>query len=109
MIYDWEFGGLDCYKSSEGQTDVVFDVVWRLTAKDGEYSWSDGGHLEVTYTSGDPFIPFEDLTEADVQGWCEAGLDVDAIKAALDAKVAEQQSPTTEVLDPPWSTFDNGG
>jgi hypothetical protein len=87
----------------------VFDVAWRLTARDGDSSWSDGGHLEVTYTSGDPFIPFEDLTEADVQGWCEAGLDLDAIKAALDAKVAEQENPTTEVLDPPWSTFDNGG
>ena len=109
MIYDWEFGELDCYKSSEGQTDVVFDVAWRLTARDGDSSWSDGGHLEVTYTSGDPFIPFEDLTEADVQGGGEAGLDVDAIKAALDAKVAEQENPTTEVLDPPWSTFDNGG
>ena len=109
MTYDWEFGELDCYKSSEGQTDVVFDVAWRLTARDGDSSWSDGGHLEVTYTSGDPFIPFESLTKADVQGWCEAGLDLDAIKAALDAKVAEQQNPTTEVLDPPWLTFDNGG
>ena len=109
MTYDWEFGELDCYKSSEGQTDVVFDVAWRLTARDGDSSWSDGGHLEVTYTSGDPFIPFESLTKADVQGWCEAGLDVDGIKAALDAKVAEQENPTTEALDPPWSTFDNGG
>ena len=52
MIYDWEFGELDCYKSSEGQTDVVFDVAWRLTAKDGDSSWSDGGHLEVNYQSG---------------------------------------------------------
>jgi len=80
----------------------VFDVAWRLTARDGDSSWSDGGHLEVTYASGDPFISFGDLTEADVQGWCEAGLDVDAIKAALDAKVVEQQNSTTEVLDPPW-------
>jgi len=102
MTYDWEFGELDCYKSSEGQTDVVFDVAWRLTARDGDSSWSDGGHLEVTYTSGDPFIPFESLTKADVQGWCEAGLDVDAIKTALDAKVAEQENPTTEEMTPPW-------
>ena len=106
MTYDWEFGELDCYKDHEGQVDVVFDVVWRLNARDGEYSWSDGGHLEVSYASGDPFIPFGDLTEADVQGWCEVGHDVDAIKAALDIKVAEQQNPATEVLAPPWQ---NGG
>ena len=102
MTYDWEFGELDCYKSSEGQTDVVFDVVWRLTARDGDSSWSDGGHLEVNYQSGNPFISFESLTKADVQGWCEAGLDVDAIKTALDAKVAEQESPATEEMTPPW-------
>ena len=101
MTYDWEFGELDCYKSSEGQTDVVFDVVWRLTARDGDSSWSDGGHLEVNYQSGNPFISFESLTKADVQGWCEAGLDVDAIKTALDAKVAEQESPATEEMTPP--------
>ena len=102
MTYDWEFSSLDCYKAHEGQTDVVFSVPWRLTARDGDYSWSDGGNLQVTYTAGDPFIPFGDLTEADVQGWCEASLDIAAIKATLDAKVAEEKNPTTEVMDPPW-------
>ena len=106
MTYDWELGALDCYKSHEGQTDVVFGVAWRLNARDGDYSASDWGNLAVTYESGDPFIPFPDLTESDVQGWCEAGLDVDAIKTVLDAKVAEQENPTTEALDPPWQ---NGG
>ena len=102
MTYDWEFGELDCHKSHEGQTDVVFNVTWRLNSRDGDYSWSDGGNLQVTYTAGDPFVPFEDLTKADVQGWCEASLDVAAIKADLDAKVAEEKNPTTEVMDPPW-------
>jgi len=100
--YDWEFGELDCYKIYEGQTDVVFDVAWRLNARDGGYSASDWGNLEVAYELGDPFTPFADLTEVIVQGWCEAGLDVDAIKTALDAKVAGLKNPTTEALDPPW-------
>ena len=104
MTYDWEFGELDCYKNLEGQTDVVFDVAWRLNARESGYSASDWGHLEVTYTSGDPFIPFEDLTQATVQGWCENGLDVAAIKAALRARVNEAKNPTTEVLDPPWAS-----
>ena len=106
MTYDWEFSTLNCYKSHEGQTDVVFNVAWRLNARESGYSASDWGGLSVTYTEGDPFVAFADLTEAIVQGWCEAGLDVDAIKVDLDAKVAEQENPTTEVLDPPWQ---NGG
>jgi hypothetical protein len=103
MTYDWEFGELDCYKSHEGQTDVVFNIAWRLNARESGHSASEWGNLEVTHASGDPFIPFESLTKADVQGWCEAGLDVAAIKAKLDAEVAEHKNPTTEALDPPWS------
>ena len=106
MTYDWEFGALDCYKSHEGQTDVVFDVAWRLNARESGYSASDWGGLSVTYTEGDPFVAFADLTEAIVQGWCEAGLDVAAIKTGLRARVNEEKNPTTEVLDPPWQ---NGG
>ena len=102
MTYDWEFGELDCYKSHAGQTDVVFDIAWRLNARESGYSASRSGNLKVSYTSGDPFIPFADLTKSNVQGWCEAGLDVDAIKTALDAKVAEQESPATEEMTPPW-------
>jgi hypothetical protein len=106
MTYDWEFSSLDCYKSHEGEVDVVFNVAWRLNARDGDYSASDWGNLEVTYTSPDPFVPFADLTESDVQGWCEAGLDVDAMKVGLDARVAEQENPTTEMLPPPWDVGD---
>ena len=101
MTYDWEFGELDCHKSHAGQTDVVFDVSWRLNARESGHSSSDWGNLKVSYESG-PFIPFADLEKADVQGWCEASLDVDAIKAGLRARVTEHKNPTTEVLDPPW-------
>jgi|TARA_R110000787_G_C13264672_1_gene430886 hypothetical protein len=108
MTYDWEFSSLDCVigPDPDGHTDIVCTVHWRLNARESGYSASDWGDLKVTYTSPDPFIPFADLTEADVQGWCEAGLDVDAMKVGLDARVAEQENPTTEVLDPPWQ---NGG
>ena len=106
MTYDWEFGELDCYKSHEGQTDVVFNIAWRLNARESGHSASAGGSLGVTYTEGDTFVPFADLTEAIVQGWCEDGLVVDTINTGLRARVAEAKNPTTEVRDPPWQ---NGG
>ena len=43
MTYDWEFSALDCYKSHEGQTDVVFNIGWRLNARESGYSASAGG------------------------------------------------------------------
>ena len=103
MIYEWSFGNLTCFKEYEGQVDVVSGIPWTLTATDGAYSASDFSTVVVSYSVGDPFIAFADLTKANIEGWVEEVLDVDAIKQRLDDEVAEQQSPTTESLPTPWS------
>tara|TARA_B100000749_G_C18101022_1_gene331808 strand:- start:86 stop:406 length:321 start_codon:yes stop_codon:yes gene_type:complete len=104
MTYDWEFSTLDCVigPDSEGNEDIVNTVHWRLTAREGAYAESEYSSLGVTYTEGDPFIPYEDLTPSDVQGWCEEGLDVDAMKARLRARVELAKNPINATLDPPW-------
>jgi hypothetical protein len=108
MTYDWEFSTLDCTigPDSEGHEDIVYTVHWRLNARESGYSASEFGSLAVTYTEGDPFIPFEDLTKSDVEGWCEDGLDVAAMKARLRARVELDKNPINATLDPPWR---NGG
>jgi hypothetical protein len=103
MTYEWTFEDLTIYKEHEGQVDVVSGIPWTLTATDGDHSASDFSTVVVQYQAGDPFIAFADLTKANIEGWVEEALDVDAIKSRLDARVAEQQSPTTENLPTPWS------
>jgi hypothetical protein len=104
MTYDWEFSSLDCVigPDPEGHKDIVCTVHWRLNARESGYSASDWGDLKVIYESGDPFTRFEDLTKSDVQGWCEDGLDVAAIKAGLRAKLALAKNPVDVTLFPPW-------
>ena len=80
----------------------VITAHWRATITDGEYSASSYGTVGFTPDLTDPaFVPFESLTDADVIGWVEAELDVDAIEAALTANIEEQKAPKS-VAGVPW-------
>ena len=110
MTYDWFFSSLDVRPSAEGQTDVVYCIHWRFGGDDGSgHSAFVYGQTGCTYTEGDPFIPFADLTKSDVEGWTTTNLgddQVDALKAQIDGMIAEEITPTTEAMTPPWQ---NGG
>ena len=106
MTYDWFFSVLDVRPSAEGQTDVVYQIQWRYGGDDGDgHSAFVSGRVGCTYTEGDPFIPFADLTKSDVEGWTTTNLgddEVDALKARIDAMIAKEITPTTEEMTPPW-------
>jgi len=102
--YEWDFRALDCVigPDSEGNDNIVYSVHWTLTASDGEHHVYTNGNLHVAYEEGSPFIVYEELTQEDVIGWCEEGLDMDAIRAQLDVQMEEQRTPVNVVLLPPW-------
>lgn len=76
---------------------------WRVAAVDGDYSASAYGTCGFTPDATDPdFTPYDDVTEAEVLGWCWAdGVDKDAIEAALAAKIDADQNPTS-ASGTPW-------
>ena len=53
--------------------------------------------------SADGFISFDSLTEAEVIGWIESAIDVDAVTASLQAKLDSVKTPET-AIGMPWST-----
>ena len=74
----------------------VIVAHWRATDVDGDYSASSYGTCGFTPDPSSPdYIAYDDLTEADVIGWCQGELDVEAIEAALTANINEQKNPTT--------------
>ena len=105
--YTWSFPTLTAYPSDAGQTDVVFTVHWVLTGTDGNgHTGSVYGTVGVTYTAGEPFTPYAQLTEAQVQGWTTTALgaeQVAALEANIDAQIQQQITPTSVNLPPPWS------
>jgi len=75
---------------------------WRATAEDGDYSASSYGTCGFSPDPSDPsYIPYENLTEADVLAWVYESVDKDATEASLAANIEEQKAPQT-VVGTPW-------
>ncbi len=104
--YTWDVSTVDTYPTKDSKSDVVYNVHWRLTATDDTNKDSDGNNWTATNYGSQvvdtsdlsSFTAFADLTASDVQGWVEAALGADevtAMKAELDAKIAELITPTS--------------
>ena len=104
--YTWNVSTVDTYPTKNSKSDVVYKVHWRLTATDDTNKDSnDNNWTATTYgaqildTSDlSSFTAFADLTASDVQGWVEAAMTADtvtAMKARLDAQIAEKITPTS--------------
>ena len=111
--YTWDVKTCDTYPShtdsqdpANTESDVVYNVHWRLTAEDDANQDADGnnwtatsyGTQAVNVDDLSNFTAFADLTASDVQGWVEAAIGADevtAMKAALDAQIAEKITPTS--------------
>ena len=83
----------------------VIVAHWRVTEVDGDYSASAYGTCGFAYDASSPdFVPYNDLPESVVLGWCwDNGVDKDAVEASLTANIAEQKNPTTED-GVPWTS-----
>ncbi len=106
ITYAWNVRTVDTYPTKDSNSDVVYNVHWRLTATDDTNTDSDGNNwtADVYGTQSldtddiSSFTAFADLTSSDVQGWVEAALTADKVtemKASLDAQIAEKITPTS--------------
>ena len=96
--YNWTIAQL------ERQTDTGGVIVahWRVNAQDGEYTASAYGSAGFT---PDPtaagFIPYADLTEADVLAWVWGSVDKTETEANLAQQIEDKKAPKTET-GVPW-------
>ena len=93
------------YPQAEGETDVVYRVVWNYSGVDGEYLASFSGQTDVTYVQGAPFTAYADLTQDQIAGWVTSAWTPEQTaeyQAALDQSIEAQKNPTTQVLPLPW-------
>ena len=104
--YAWDVSTVDTYPTKDSNSDVVYNVHWRLTATDDTNKDSEGnywtanmyGSQTLDTDSISSFVAFGSLDAAKVQGWVEAALTADtvtAMKAGLDAQIAEKITPTS--------------
>lgn len=113
MKYNWIISSMDSKLQEGDLQDVVITVHWRRSAETDDYNpETETGYYADIYgalTVGpvDPatFIPYNDLTQSDVEGWLNEM--TDPTPAKMDAQLAEnielQKNPVEETLPLPWT------
>lgn len=101
--YTWTVTAMDAYPTSP-QPDCVFCVHWNATATDGTHTASVYNTCQIPYNAQDPYIPYAQLTQAEVLGWIhEHGVDQTATQEALDTMIANLVNPPVVTPKLPWS------
>lgn len=104
--FKWIINQLDTKPQEDGLTDVVVTVHWTRNAEQivdekpiTVYSYGTMGCATPSETD---FTAYPDLTQAQVESWLDAGLDVTAIDAGLQSQIDNIINPPIVNLPLPW-------
>ena len=85
---------------------VVLTAHWRVSATDGDASGSVYG--TISFPAKDPadpdFVPYDNLTEAQVVGWVKEEMGADTVaahEAAVQGQIDAQKNPVS-AAGVPW-------
>ena len=100
--FNWKIEQLE-YDLTAGNS--VITAHWRCTATDDSGEFSAGSYGTCGF-SADPeatdFVPYAELTEEVVLGWCfEDGIDQEATETSLQANIDLQAAPV-KASGVPW-------
>ena len=104
--FKFVISALNCAVELEGLPDVIQIIHWRYQATqvDGDKTWfaETYGASSVAQPNPQNFVPYEDVTEAEVISWLEEILPMEAMQASLEANIALQINPVEVTLPLPW-------
>ena len=100
---NWIIKQLLVQKTEGPLSDVVITATWSCRGSDGTIGTVMTGCVSFAPPSGD-FTPYDQLTEAQVLGWCwENGVDKATIEASVEQQIVEQADAPVVSLPLPWS------
>lgn len=104
--FKWVISQLNCAVESDGLPNVINTIHWRYQATqiDGDKTWfaETYGSSNVSQPNPQNFIPYADVTEAEVIGWLEQILPVSDMQSSLEANINLQINPVEVTLPLPW-------
>ena len=101
---NWVINQMDTIPKEGTLLDVVSVIHWSRIATQDEIVVSSYGTMNCTTPSETDFTAYPDLTQAQVEGWLDAGLDVPTIDANLDKQIENIINPPIIVLPLPWQS-----
>ena len=108
ITYKWEIPQMDAHIEAEGQQNVIYTVHYTYTGSEDHdgvtYSDSIISTENFEYTTGDPFVPYENTEafENVVIGWLESSLDVQVMQDSIAASIQTKITPANEKLYFTW-------
>jgi len=107
ITYSYAVTNMTAYPTSAGQENVVFQIYWFLSGTDSTSGLSGGpvpSNTYVTYVAGEPFTPYNQLTQDQIIGWImqdtPAG-QMTALQNQVDIQIAAKTQQ--QQLIPPWN------
>jgi len=90
-------------------TGYVVNVIFEVSGTDGTNTASIGGNIQFTDQVESDYIPYDQLTEAQVIGWINAATDNQAnyyanIDGQIQSQITPPVSPSAQPL--PWKTLE---
>ena len=102
--YNWVISQLDCVPQTAEGADYVVTAHWSCNGSDGTYSGSVYSTCGFAVVQGEQFVPYADLTQDQVLGWCWAnGVDKDSAEAAVAQQIENQINPPIVSPPLPWA------
>lgn len=96
--FNWQIPQMDRL-TSDG---FVVTVHYIVNATDETYSASTYGTVGYTQEPGETYIPYDQLTEAQVVGWVQTSLGKDTVEASLQSQIDLQKHPV-QAAGVPWA------
>jgi len=89
-----------------GFSEVVLQAAWRCTGTDGIYTASNYGSVSIAEPQPNDtnFIPFAQLTQAEVLNWVWETVNQADVEASVTAQVANLANPPVITPPLPWAT-----
>ena len=92
------------YTMQQPDPNYVVNALWTVTGVDGEYTASIDGNTQFSSDQANPFIPYDQLTEATVIGWIPEQDIANAqacVQGQIDSMINPPVSPQNTPL--PWA------
>ena len=93
------------YTLNTPDPDYVVNAIWEVTGVDGANTASIGGNTQFSSQQSDTFIPYAQLTEAQVIGWIPESAITSAqacVQGQIDSMITPPVSPENTPL--PWAS-----
>jgi hypothetical protein len=106
MTLTWVISQLDSIPSLDGMDKVISTIHYRAQKQHEDFTADTYGALAVDAPHEASFTPYDEVTQAMVEGWLTAGLDSEAIEANLDAQIENFLNPPIVAYPLPWSELE---